>query len=50
MKEVSILIVKTLGGLDMLVNQEVLTFKEGIGKELNSVLTNNKRIENFGIK
>ena len=41
---------KTLGGLDMLVNQGVLAFEWWTGKQPNSVLMKSKIIEFLGIK
>ena len=50
MKDAAEIGCKTLGGLDMLVNQGVLAFEWWIGKEPNANLMKNKVIDFLGIK
>ena len=50
MKEAAEIGCKTLGGLDMLVNQGVLAFEWWIGKSPNATLMKSKIIDFLGIK
>ena len=50
MKEASELGCKTLGGLDMLVNQGALAFKWWTGKNPNTNLMKTKIIDFLGLK
>jgi len=50
MKEAAEIGCKTLGGLDMLVNQGVLAFEWWTGKSPNATLMRSKIIDFLGIK